>query len=121
MPKPNGETEMNDRKTYTPMTGLERASVALRVASFRDQLRSGHLEPALSSLTSMERGDLVGLVHRAMAADGAIDATRLAASERDRAEAWLRSASPAVREPVIRAALEEMARPHPKPKREDRL
>ncbi len=111
---------MNDRKTYTALTGLQRAHNKLIVLSFRDQLRSGHLEPALAGLTSMERGDLIGLVHRAMGADGGIDGARLAVSERQRAEAWLRSASPAAQTPVIRAALEEMAHPHPKPGREDR-
>jgi hypothetical protein len=103
------------------MTGLERASLALSVASFRDQLRGGHLDPALSLLTSMERGDLVGLANRALTEDGGIDGARLAPSERDRAAAWLRSASPAAQEPTIRAALEAMAHPAPKPKREDRF
>jgi hypothetical protein len=109
------------RKTHSALTGLERASLALSVASFRDRLRSGDLEPALAGLTSMERGDLVGLVNRAMAADGGIDGARLAPSERDRAEGWLRSGSVAAQTPVIRAALEEMAHPNPKPKREDRF
>ncbi len=62
---------MNDRKTHTSMTGLQRAHEKMIVLSFRDQLRGGHLEPALSALTTGE--------------DGAIDGARLADSERDRA------------------------------------
>ncbi len=112
---------MNKQNTRTALTGLERASKALAdTMPFRDQLRGGHLDSALSSLTTLERGDLVGLVNRAIDADGGIDATRLAPSERDRAQAWLRSASPAAQEPTIRAALEAMAHPSPKPSREDR-
>lgn len=56
-----------------------------------------------------------------MGEDGAVDATRLADSDRDRAAAWLRSGSPAAQTPVIRAALKAMAHPDPEPKRENRL
>jgi len=42
-------------------------------------------------------GYLIGLVNRALTEDGGIDGARLAASERDRAAAWLRSGSPAER------------------------
>jgi hypothetical protein len=94
------------------MTGLERAHLALSVASIRDQLRGGHLDPALAELTTMERGDLVGLINRAMDEDGGIDGARLATSERQRAEAWLRSA--AAQEPTIKGALEAMSQQDPK-------
>ncbi len=112
---------MNNTKTYTPLTGLERAHVALSVATFLEQLRGGHLDQALAGLSSMERGDLIGLTSRALTEDGGIDGARLAISERQRAEAWLRSGSPAVQEPTIRAALSAMAHPHPKLGREDRF
>lgn len=104
------------RKTHTPMTGLQRAHDKLIVLSFRDQLRGGHLEPALAVLTTQERGDLIGLVNRALTEDGAIDGARLADSERSRAAAWLRSGHPVVVEPTIRAALCAMVDPHPKPR-----